>query len=102
MLQTREKDCFLAACGFSVCGRSAEDPGKGEEKEINRMRRKDQLLPEVHTEIHADVQISTEAGLRSRTLKSERKGIPKERRVIWQVKADQGHVYKVLYNASLV
>lgn len=69
----KRKDCFLAAGGFLVCGRSAEDLGKGEEKEINRMRRKDQLPPEVHTEIHVDVQVSTQAGLRTRTLKSERK-----------------------------
>lgn len=102
MLQTGEKACFLAACGFLVCGRSAEDLDKAGEKEINRMRRKDQLPPEVHTEIHLDASISTEAGLWTRTLKSERKGIPKERRLIWQVKADQGHVHKVLHNASLV
>lgn len=35
----KRKDCFLAAGGFLVCGRSAEDLGKGEEKEINRARR---------------------------------------------------------------
>ena len=34
MLQTGEKACFLAACGFLVCGRSAEDLDKAGEKEI--------------------------------------------------------------------
>ncbi|CAM9317596.1 unnamed protein product [Rangifer tarandus platyrhynchus] len=58
MAALSDADCFLVASGFLVCGMSAEDLGKGEEKEINRMRRKDQLSPEVHTEIHVDVQVS--------------------------------------------